>query len=59
MKVDISLLVCEEALDALLLRVSWYTKRGHDVPERLRLAFNFMCGVLNKPDALEWRRLAP
>lgn len=54
------LLVCEEALDALLIRVRWYSLRRYgdkSVPERLKLAFNYLCGVLDKPDAPPYRRI--
>lgn len=57
MKVDISALVLEEALDCVRLRVSRYEKRGFDAPESTRLAFNVLCDVLGKPDAKPWTRV--
>jgi hypothetical protein len=59
MKLDISPLVLEEVLDCLLTRVRWYTLRGYvrSIPESTRLAFNYLCDALNKPDERPWQRL--
>jgi hypothetical protein len=60
MKPDISLLVLEESLDCVLMRVRWYWSRGHNkaVPESTRLAFNRLCDVLGKPDAPPYERIS-
>jgi hypothetical protein len=57
MKTEISVLVLEEALDCVRMRVGWYEKRGYDVPEATRLAFNMLCSVLGKPDEKPWIRI--
>ncbi len=57
---EVSLLVCEEALDCILVRVRWYYTRGfgvRDIPESTKLAFNYLCDVLGKPDARPYERI--
>lgn len=52
--------ILEEALDCMLVRVRWYVMRGHhdrDIPEMTRLAFNYLCDVLKKPDSSPYGRL--
>lgn len=51
--------VLEEALDALTMRVRWYWSRGHKkaIPEGLRLAFNYLCDALEKPNSMPYERL--
>lgn len=60
MKADISVLVLEEALDCVLVRVNWYVRRCYadeDIPEATRLAFNRLCDVLDKPDSRPYTRI--
>jgi hypothetical protein len=53
----LSTATCEEAIDALLQRVRWYVTRGHDVPERVGLAFNQLADALGKPHNDPWSRV--
>lgn len=57
MKVDIPKLILEESLEALLLRVRWYTVRHYTIPNQLKLAFNYLCAILAKPDEKPWHRI--
>jgi hypothetical protein len=52
--------VLEESLHCLLTRVRWYVVRGHgdrDIPESTRLAFNYLCDALGKPNVAPWNRI--
>lgn len=49
--------ILEEAADALLTRVRWYTVRSHPVPAATVRAFNRVADALGLPDGGPWRRL--
>lgn len=48
MTVSLPVIVLDEALDALLTRVRWYTVRGYKIPGETKLAFNSLCDVLER-----------
>jgi len=46
--ISLPVIVLDEALDALLTRVRWYTVRGYKIPGETKLAFNSLCDVLER-----------
>lgn len=53
----IELSILEEALDALLVRVRWYTVRGKAIPTITAVSFNYLADVCGKPDSHPWKRI--
>lgn len=47
----------EEALDALLTRVRWYTVRRLVIPLRVARAFNAFADQCDKPNTVPWERI--
>lgn len=49
--------ILQESLDALLVRVRWYTARRIRVPTKTAYAFNMLANWLGHPSQSPWTRI--